>query len=108
MAITADERKELETAFAHDLKLARASKKENEAYDAQKISHLPTAVKAIFSHKCGIGWTSGAHTALPVLTTAQGPGAERFVGFIDNTDLAKRLKALCAREPSQSATAGGR
>ena len=94
MAITADERKEFETAFAHDLKLARAGKKENEAYDAQKISHLPTAVKAIFSHKCGIGWTSGAHTALPVLTTAQGPGAERFVGFIDNTDLAKRLKDL--------------
>lgn len=94
MAITADERKDLETAFAHDLKLARAGKKENEAYDAQKISHLPTAVKAIFSHKCGIGWTSGAHTALPVLTTAQGPGAERFVGFIDNTDLAKRLKDL--------------
>lgn len=94
MAVTADERKDLEAAFAHDLRLARAGKKENEAYDAQKVSRLPTAVKALFSHKCGIGWTSGAHTALPVLTTAQGRGAERFVGFIDNTDLAKTLKDL--------------
>ena len=94
MAVTAEELKELESAFAHDLRLARAGKKENEAYDAKKIAHLPTAVKALFSHKCGIGWTSGAHTALPVLTTAQGRGAERFVGFIDNTDLAKTLKDL--------------
>jgi len=74
--------------------MAREGKKENEAYDAKKISRLPTSVKAVFSHKCGIGWTSGAHTALPVLTTAKGPGAARFSGFIDNTDLAKRLKAL--------------
>ena len=94
MAVTADERQELEAAFAHDLRLAREGKKENEAYDAKKISRLPTSVKAVFSHKCGIGWTSGAHTALPVLTTAKGPGAARFSGFIDNTDLAKRLKAL--------------
>ena len=94
MAVTADERKELERAFAHDLRLAREGKKDDEAYDAAKVSRLPTAVKALVSHKCGIGWTSGAHTALPVLTTAQGPGAERFAGFIDNTDIARRLKDL--------------
>ena len=28
------------------------------------------------------------------LPKAKGPGAERFSGFIDNTDLAKRLKEL--------------
>ena len=94
MAVTADERATLEEAFAHDLRLAREGKKENEAYDAHKISRLPTVVKSIFSHKCGIGWTSGAHTALPVLTTAKGPGADRFVGFIDNTDISRKLKDL--------------
>ena len=92
MAITGAEEEELERAFAHDLKLARKDVKDDAAYDAHKITRLPTAVKAIFSHKCGIGWTSGAHTALPVLTTAQGPGATRFTGFLDNTDLAKILK----------------
>ncbi len=92
MAVTEAEEAELERAFAHDLKLARKGLKDDAAYDAHKITHLPTAVKAIFSHKCGIGWTSGAHTALPVLTTAQGPGATRFTGFLDNTDLAKIIK----------------
>ena len=94
MRITSEELKELEEAFAHDLKMAKEGKKNDEAYDANKISRLPTAVKNIFSHKCGIGWTSGAHTALPVLTTASGPGAERFTGFLDNTDISKIMKEL--------------
>ena len=94
MVLNAAERDELEKAFAHDLRIAKEGKKDDEAYDATKITRLPTAVKNIFSHKCGIGWTSGAHTALPVLTTAKGPGAERFAGFLDNTDIAKILKEL--------------
>ena len=94
MAVTADEEAELEKAFAHDLALARQGVADDAAYDAAKVTRLPTAVKALFSHKCGIGWTSGAHTALPVLTTAQGPGAARFAGFMDNTDIAKVLKGL--------------
>lgn len=94
MALTKEELKELEKAFAHDLEMAKKGKKDDEAYDAKKISRLPTAVKSVFSHKCGIGWSSGAHTALPVLTTASGPGAERFTGFLDNTDISKILKDL--------------
>ena len=84
-------------AFAHDLETAKTGKKDDEAYDAKQISRLPTAVKNVFSHKCGIGWSSGAHTALPVLTTAGGPGAERFTGFLDNTDIARILKDLLAK-----------
>lgn len=94
MAITNDELKQLSSAFAHDLEMARKGKKDDEAYDAKKISRLPTAVKSILSHKCGIGWTSGSHTALPVLTTAGGPGSEHFTGFLDNTDISKILKEL--------------
>ena len=44
--------------------------------------------------KAGIGWTSGSHTALPVLTTSSGVGAEIFTGFLDNTDIAKKLKSI--------------
>ena len=44
--------------------------------------------------KAGIGWTSGSHTALPVLTTAIGAGAENFTGFIDNTDISRKIKDL--------------
>lgn len=94
MALTDAELKELVDAFAHDLEMAKKGKKDDEAYDAKKISRLPTAVKNVFSHKCGIGWSSGAHTAQPVLTTACGPGAERFAGFLENTDISKILKEL--------------
>jgi len=96
MAFTKEEKAELDQAFAADLEAARKGLKDDERYDAMKISRLPTAIKSIFSHKCGIGWTSGAHTALPVLTTAGGPGAERFSGFLDNTDIARILKDLIA------------
>lgn len=46
------------------------------------------------SHKSGLAWSSGAHTAMPVLTTAKGAGAERFTGYIENCEIAKRIKAL--------------
>ncbi len=92
MAVTEAEEAELAKALAYDLALAEKGVKDDAAYDAHKISRFPTAVKSLFSHKCGIAWTSGAHTALPVLTTAQGPGAERFSGFLDNTDISKILK----------------
>ena len=92
MGVTAAERKNLADAFAHDRRLLEKGLKDDPRYDARKLTRFPTAVKSVFSHKCGIGWTSGNHTALPVLTTAQGPGAERFCGFIDNTDISRIIK----------------
>ena len=35
----------------------------------------------------GVGWTGGEHTADFVPLLALGPGAERFRGFIENTDV---------------------
>ena len=46
------------------------------------------------NEKAGIGWTSGSHTALPVLTTSTGVKAELFTGFIDNTDISKKMKSI--------------
>ena len=60
-------------------------------------SKLGKAARIIMSGKAGVGWTSGSHTALPVLTTSFGNGSERFSGFLDNTDIAKRLKELLRR-----------
>ena len=50
--------------------------------------------KIVINQKAGIGWTTGSHTALPVLTTSTGVQAQRFTGFIDNTDIAKKLKEI--------------
>ncbi|MBR4675702.1 MAG: alkaline phosphatase [Victivallales bacterium] len=59
-----------------------------------KAGKLANAARLLISAKSGVGWTSGAHTALPVLTTSQGVGAELFTGFIENTDISKKIKSL--------------
>ena len=48
----------------------------------------------IINNKAGIGWTSYAHTGLPVPVYAFGAGAELFYGAYDNTEVAKRLMSL--------------
>ena len=62
--------------------------------DGFKKKKLAHAAKNVMSQKAGIGWTTGSHTALPVLTTSIGVQAQRFTGFIDNTDISKKLKEL--------------
>lgn len=39
-------------------------------------------------------YTDGGHTGLPVPVFAFGPGAEHFTGFMDNTDIPKKIKEL--------------
>lgn len=71
--------------------------RENELQELQEAygkDDLGSAARRIIQNKAGIGWSSGNHTALPVLTTAIGPGMELFSGMLENTDLAKLLKSL--------------
>ena len=49
----------------------------------------------IINNKAGIGWTSFSHTGLPVPVYAYGVGSEVFSGSYDNTEVAKKLFALC-------------
>jgi alkaline phosphatase len=39
-------------------------------------------------------FTTGGHTGLMVPVFAYGPGAEEFIGFLDNTDINKKIKEL--------------
>ena len=55
---------------------------------------LPEYLRRIMNTKAGIGWTSGGHTALPVLTTATGVNSDAFSGFIENIDISKKLKSM--------------
>lgn len=55
---------------------------------------LAMAVVRLFDNKASLGWTSTAHTALPVITSATGKGGQTFQGMIDNTDIAKKLKEV--------------
>ena len=55
---------------------------------------VANTVVAIFDNKCSVGWTSGAHTALPVATSAYGVDSDLFSGMYENSDIAKKLKAV--------------
>ena len=55
---------------------------------------VANTVVAIFDNKSSVGWTSGAHTALPVDTSSYGVNSNIFGGMYENSDIAKRLKAI--------------
>lgn len=43
-------------------------------------------------------FTTGGHTGIMVPVMAYGPGAEEFTGFMDNTDIPKRIRKLLIRK----------
>ncbi len=92
LAVSNEEKKQLKEAFKHDCELHHRHVNENKKYDGKKLYQLGGVCRLILSHKSGIGWSSSAHTAMPVLTTAQGIGAERFIGLIENTQISAILK----------------
>ena len=94
MVLKTAEVERLKKAFAHDAELYKHKIGENPDYDGEKRYLLGGECRLVLSHKAGIGWSSGAHTAMPVLTTSQGPESLRFVGFIENTDISRRIKAF--------------
>lgn len=82
MNLSESEEKELENLYKKSLengKLAHGSE-------------IARNIVRMVNNKAGLGWTSNAHTALPVNTTASGPEAKHFSNMIDNTDIAKILK----------------
>ncbi len=94
VALSKDDEKDLRRAFDHDVAFHRAKVEEDARYDGERRYLFGGACRIVMSHKSGLAWSSGAHTAMPVLTTAKGAGAERFTGYIENCEIAKRIKAL--------------
>lgn len=43
------------------------------------------------------GYTTGHHSGIPVPVFAFGPGAKEFMGFMENVDIPKKLKAMMKR-----------
>lgn len=52
---------------------------------------LSVTLTHILNNKAGIGWTSYAHTGIPVPVYATGVGAELFNGAYDNTEIYHKL-----------------
>ena len=97
LRLSADEIKDLEKAFRKDVEFVRARQRETTKHDVQRRRQFAAACRRILSNHAGVGWSSGAHTAMPTMTTAGGCGAENFSGYLDNTDIARILKDLLAK-----------
>ena len=46
----------------------------------------------MLNRKAGVGWSSTAHTGLPVIVHAHGAGAKAFEGILDNTDIPRLME----------------
>ncbi len=66
-------------------------KKEDEKMTYSTSNPIVAAWLEVFNTKAGVGWTTHAHTAIPVPVRAVGVGQELFNGFYDNTDIPKKI-----------------
>lgn len=55
------------------------------------INALAAQAKELVNKKAGLGWTTLNHTATAVPIFAVGVGAERFTGWMDNSEIAPRI-----------------
>ncbi|MBB6450651.1 alkaline phosphatase [Geomicrobium halophilum] len=62
---------------------------EEEIQTIEETEDVKAAINEVISERANIGWTSDNHTAVDVPVYAYGPGADKFTGFLDNTDLPK-------------------
>jgi len=55
---------------------------------------LTVKLTQVMNQTAGIGWTSYAHTGVPVPVFASGANQELFSGYFDNTDLFRKLASV--------------
>ena len=94
LRVRSAEMKLLKEAFEKDRKYVKEQVADTTAHDVGRRYVFASTVRGVLAAKAGIGWTSGSHTALPTLTTAQGCRADIVVGMQENTDIGDRLKKL--------------
>lgn len=94
MRVRSAELQMLKEAFEKDREYVKRQVADTTAHNVGRRYVFASTVRGVLAAKAGIGWTSGSHTALPTLTTAQGARADIIVGMQDNTDIGNRLKKL--------------
>lgn len=60
------------------------------------FDYLTNLIYILYSHKCGLGWTTYSHSGNPVPFFAIGAGAERFEnqGWMENSDIPHILSGM--------------
>ena len=103
--VSPGESAEVEALVMNDYEYARLQKAYDDAMSGNVDGYeesllyggynpISVTLTHIINNKAGIGWTSYAHTGLPVPVYAYGEGAEAFIGSYDNTQVALRLMDL--------------
>ncbi|TVQ87738.1 MAG: alkaline phosphatase [Chromatiaceae bacterium] len=92
--LNAFQRQKLEDAY--DMSMVRQNSNSSAENQFLYGGYEPIIVTLthILNERASIGWTSYAHTGVPVPVFAEGRGADYFNGFYDNTDIAKRLAQI--------------
>jgi alkaline phosphatase len=75
---------------------------EAEANGVKTAKDAGDAIAAVMSRRMGVKWTLG-HTATPVKVFASGPGAERFTGNLDNTNIPQQIADALGLGPLEGA-----
>ncbi len=88
----AGDRNTLQETYLTTMKSTAPGKQGNDTFSP--------AVTSLLNQRAAIGWSSNAHTAVPVQVFAIGRGAEAFRGFYDNTDIAKKIMQIARLKPS--------
>lgn len=84
------EYEKLENAFIESMKEERRKNEETSLLYGG-YNPLSVSLTHILNNKAGIGWTSYAHTGVPVGVFATGARSEIFNGSYDNTDIFNKL-----------------
>jgi alkaline phosphatase len=94
--LTAYEQSKLEAAYDRARNGAPLVSAEEDYLLYGGYNALTVTITHILNQRAGLGWTSYAHTGVPLPVYAAGRGAYLFEGFYDNTDIAKKLATAMA------------
>jgi alkaline phosphatase len=96
LVLTGYEVEKLKAGFAQTM-LPAENRQKTQEYNLLYGSYNPLSVSIthVINNKAGLGWTSYAHTGVPVPVYACGTGYELFNGYYDNTDVFKKLCEIC-------------
>jgi len=72
---------------------------DSEVSQIKEAESADAAIAALLSARAGVTWSTTGHTGAPVRVFAYGPGADRFTGEMDNTDVPKRIAEILGIGP---------
>jgi alkaline phosphatase len=92
--LTSPQQTELEFAYSRSMgnEVVRATTDDYLLYGGYEP--LTVKVTQTLNQQAGIGWTTYAHTGVPVATFAKGPGQELFAAYYDNTDIFRSMASV--------------